>query len=384
MTNAVTNPFTPVVGKVPLHMAGREEIIADVEAALAGAGNDPAIISLLVGPRGTGKTALLSYFAEAAESRGWISARVTCVKGMLDDILIRTQRAAKHLVDVQPRRKVMGVGIGDVVSLELEDAPQELSNWRSRMDDILDALAESDAGLLVTVDEVNPSIEEMTTLVAAFQHFLDEGKKVALIMAGLPYGVSSLLSGKSTSFLRRAARYELQALSDYEVEEALVRTMRDGGKSFEDDALGAAVAATKGFPFMLQLVGYRAWRMADDSSIVSLQNVNDATSVARKELEQRVYEAVWFELSEADKSFLLAMTEDVGMTRQSDLAARLGKSVGTSRDTKSACCSRALSRKGRRACWSFACLDLGVLYGTHRRGARLASSVHPEAYMTAP
>ncbi len=328
MTNAVTNPFTPVVGKVPLHMAGREEIIADVEAALAGAGNDPAIISLLVGPRGTGKTALLSYFAEAAESRGWISARVTCVKGMLDDILIRTQRAAKHLVDVQPRRKVMGVGIGDVVSLELEDAPQELSNWRSRMDDILDALAESDAGLLVTVDEVNPSIEEMTTLVAAFQHFLDEGKKVALIMAGLPYGVSSLLSGKSTSFLRRAARYELRALSDYEVEESLVRTMRDGGKSFEDDALGAAVEATKGFPFMLQLVGYRAWRMADDSSIVSLQNVNDATSVARKEFEQRVYEAVWFELSEADKSFLLAMTEDAGMTRQSDLAARLGKSSG--------------------------------------------------------
>lgn len=52
------NPFTPVVGKVPLHMAGREGVIADVEAALAGTGNDPAIISLLVGPRGIGKTAL--------------------------------------------------------------------------------------------------------------------------------------------------------------------------------------------------------------------------------------------------------------------------------------------------------------------------------------
>ena len=84
----------------------------------------------------------------------------------------------------------------------------------------------------MTIDEVNPSIEEMTTLVAAFQHFLDEGKRVALIMAGLPYAVTSLLSGKSTSFLRRAARYELQALNDYEVEEALIRTMRDGGKSF--------------------------------------------------------------------------------------------------------------------------------------------------------
>ena len=100
------NPFTPVVGKVPLHIAGRETIIADVETALSGTGNDPAIISLLVGPRGMGKTALLSYFADTAESSGWITARVTCVEGMLDDILIRTQRAARHLVDTNPSRTI--------------------------------------------------------------------------------------------------------------------------------------------------------------------------------------------------------------------------------------------------------------------------------------
>ena len=71
MTKDFVNPFTPVVGKVPLHIAGREEIIADVEGALAGAGNDPAIISLLVGPRGMGKTALLSHFADMAGSSVW-------------------------------------------------------------------------------------------------------------------------------------------------------------------------------------------------------------------------------------------------------------------------------------------------------------------------
>ncbi len=328
MAKDFINPFTPVVGKVPLHIAGREDIIADVKTALAGAGNDPAIISLLVGPRGTGKTALLSYFADTAESSGWIAARATCVEGMLKDILIRTQRAARHLVDTQPSRKIKGASIANLVSLELEDSPRELANWRSKMDDILDALAECDTGLLVTVDEVNPSIDEMTTLVAAFQHFLGEGKKVALIMAGLPYAVTSLLSGKSTSFLRRAARYELQALNDYEVEEALIRTMKDGGKSFDPDALEAAVEAIKGFPFMLQLVGYRAWRMAGNSSTVDIANVNAAASVARKELDQRVYEAVWFELSEADKSFLLAMTKDPEITRQSDLSERLGKPSG--------------------------------------------------------
>lgn len=322
------NPFTPVVGKVPLHMAGREGVIADVEAALAGTGNDPAIISLLVGPRGIGKTALLSYFADIAESSGWVTARVTCVKGMLDDILIRAQRSAQHLVNTQPSRKIKGAGIANLVSLEQEDSPRKLVNWRSKVDDILSSLADCNIGLLVTIDEVNPSIEEMVTLVAAFQHFLDEGKKVALIMAGLPYGVTSLLSGKSTSFLRRAARYELQALSDYEVEEALVRTMKDGGKTFEPDALEAAVKAIKGFPFMLQLVGYRVWRMAESSSVIDISSVDAAANIARKELEQRIYDAVWFELSEADKSFLQAMTEDSEITRQADLPSRLNKPSG--------------------------------------------------------
>lgn len=84
-------------------------------------------------------------------------------------------------MDIEPARKIKGAGIADFIPLELEDSPRELSNWRSRMDDILDALAEFNTGLLVTIDEVNPTIDEVAILVAAFQHFLDEGKKVALI-----------------------------------------------------------------------------------------------------------------------------------------------------------------------------------------------------------
>lgn len=328
MARDFCNPFTPVVGKVPLYLAGRESIIDDVETALSGSGNDPAIISLLVGARGTGKTTLLSYFADEAESNGWVTARVTCVAGMLDDILVRTRRSVRHLADTQPSRKIKSIGVGNLASLELEQSIPEPTNWRAQVEDILDALEESGTGLLVTIDEVTPSVAEMETLVSAFQHFIDEGKKIALIMAGLPYGVTSLLSGKSTSFLRRAARYELEALSNYEVEEALVRTMEEGGKSFFPDALNVAIEAIHGFPFMLQLVGYRAWRMAGDADIVDAKSVDSAVSVARKELEQRVYEAVWFELSEADKSFLAAMAEDAVATRQSELVARLKKSSG--------------------------------------------------------
>ena len=68
--------------------------------------------------------------------------------------------------------------------------------------------------------------------------------------------------------------------------------------------------------------------MAGNSKVVDVSIVNDAAGIARKELDQRVYEAIWFELSEADKSFLLAMAKDSGATRQMDLLGRLDKPSG--------------------------------------------------------
>lgn len=328
MAEQYKNPFTPIVGKAPLFMAGRGNIINDMQAALSSNGNDPAVITLLVGARGTGKTALLSHFADMAESDGWIAAKVSCSAGLLDDILIRTKRAAKHLIDEPQQRRVKSIGLAKIGSIEWEKSSEESSNWRSNMDDLLDLLEETDTGLLITVDEVNPESAEMETLISTFQHFVDEGRKTVLAMACLPYGANALLSGKSTSFLRRATHYELVALNDSEVEEAFQLTMNQGGKSFEQEALELAVKATGGFPFMLQLLGYRTWNLTVGRTRILAADVETAARNARKELEQKVYEATWFELTEADKNFLGAMLQDPLSTRQADIGKRLGRPSG--------------------------------------------------------
>ena len=214
MDEKLKNPFTPVVGKVPVFMAGRDNIIADMEELFDEGPSSPSVISLLVGARGTGKTALLSYFAREAEGKGWIAAQVSCARGMLEEIYSHAIRSAEHLIDSAPKKKLKSVSIAKIGALEWDNAQEEPQSWRTKMEHILDALADTDTGLLITVDEVNSSIPEMTTLVSAFQHFVDEDRKVALLMAGLPYGLSVLLSGKTTSFLRRAARYNLGPISD--------------------------------------------------------------------------------------------------------------------------------------------------------------------------
>lgn len=328
MNERFKNPFTPIFGKVPAYMAGRTQLIDDMAQALHSDGNDPALVSIFVGARGAGKTALLSLFANMAEQDGWVSARVTAAPGMLDEIPLRINRSASHIIESAPKRRLSSINIGPIGALSWDNTEIAVTSWRTRMDDVLDQLDEAGVGLIITVDEVDPDLEEMTTLVTAFQHFLDEGRRVALLMAGLPYGLTSLLAGKTTSFLRRAARHDLVSLSNYEVEEAFRITLEKGGKSIGDEALLRAVDAIGGFPYMFQLVGYRAWNLAVDREEVTAEDVRVATGIAQQELEDRVYEATYYELTEADRAFLRAMLEDDIITRQSVLPERLGRATG--------------------------------------------------------
>ena len=65
-----TNPFTPMFGRVPAYMAGREQIIDDMVLAFENDDSDPNLCSVFYGARGTGKTALLAYLSYRAPARG--------------------------------------------------------------------------------------------------------------------------------------------------------------------------------------------------------------------------------------------------------------------------------------------------------------------------
>lgn len=70
------NPFTPTFGIVPAHLAGRQGVLRDMRQAFENGLGDPNLSTILVGARGTGKTALLSCIADEAQQRGWIVVNV--------------------------------------------------------------------------------------------------------------------------------------------------------------------------------------------------------------------------------------------------------------------------------------------------------------------
>lgn len=317
------NPFVAKFGKVPVYFAGREDVISEI--TLMFEEDEETACCLLVGARGTGKTALLTYFSCIAERLGWVSANVSAIPGMLQDIFLQAQASASHLIEPTSKHTLRSIGVAGVGTVEWDTTSKQITNWRSEMVSLLDDINEQGVGLLITVDEVNVSLDEMIELVAVFQHFVREDRKVALLMAGLPYNVEALIKGKSTSFLRRADRFDLGTLADYEVEEAFKLTVEEGGKIINSHALSKAVQEIGGFPFMFQLMGHRAWRISGDKEVITEQDIVEGAKLASEQMEKRVFDASYTELSNADRSFLLAMLEDEKESTRASLMKRLNK-----------------------------------------------------------
>ena len=321
------NPFTPTFGMVPPFMAGRTYIIDDILRALDRGPGDPNLSTIFIGARGTGKTALLSYLSSEATSHGWIAVSVAAAPGMLEDIYERTKEAAAEFVDQSDSPRLKGISFAQLFGAEWETPAREPENWRTRMNRLFKSLEKYDIGLLITIDEIRVTLDEMIAFASTYQLFVREGKRVGLLMAGLPQQVSALLRDESVSFLRRCVQHHLDSIADQEVADALRRTIESEGRTVGATELQRMVKAIGGFPFMMQLVGYRVWDQNPCEQVISENDVERGIELARSDMEQRVLAPTYRELSEQDVQFLEAMLPDSGdVSSISNVAKRMGVS----------------------------------------------------------
>jgi len=318
------NPFTPSFGSNPRILAGRENILAPMRQAFEQGYGDPNLASILVGARGTGKTALLSSIIAAAGERGWVGVNVSALPGMLDDILQQTYRRSGHILEPSKKMRLSSIEISKLLGVKWEALQEPTENWRTKMTRILEGLEEHDVGLLICVDEVDPALDEVKQLVSVYQHFVQEDRRVALVLAGLPHKVSSLLADDDISYLRRARRHPIGRILDADVKFALERTFEDGGKTLGSTAADLSVRAVQGFPYMLQLVGYWIWNVAEGSSSIGKDAAKRGISLAREDMRQGILEATYNTLSDGDKRFIAAMLQDPEESALSEVAARMG------------------------------------------------------------
>ncbi|ARB87861.1 ATP-binding protein [Corynebacterium diphtheriae] len=334
--NRVSNPFRATLGSTPPYLAGRRHEIEDFAEALDDGPGAHERISLITGLRGVGKTVLLNAFEEEARARSWWVISETATAGFTERIIDALFRKASEILHTH-RRKLSGITLPSIGGIQfsdiLEHQPKitlrsvltEILSWQEEIDR---KLGQDSVGLLITLDELHyHRREEVIDFGATIQHLVREDLNISVAMAGIPQSIKPLLAseeGKNpVTFLRRANRIDLGLIDNNEVRKALAEPVEKVGVTWESDALTDAAEACGGYPFMIQLIGQQCFKRKR-SNFITVGSVAEAAVVAKRKLGQLVHEPALADLSEVDRTFLVAMAADDGPSTMSDIAQRLG------------------------------------------------------------
>lgn len=329
--NVPTNPFRASLGTSPPLLVGRDEILDDFRLALEEGPGAHERISLLVGARGIGKTALLNEMEDVARDAGWLTFSETATEGFVSSL---KDQLSDFLQQNKSGRTSWQLGPGFLrVKREEQSQSRQSTSLRAMLTAVLDKLSDTErfnrsgSGVLITVDELHfVHHDEIVEFATAIQHLVRENLDVAVVLAGIPSSIRPLLASDEgrnpITFLRRANRVDLGRLTDSEVREGLAVPVTQAGRDWDEAALEKAVHATGGYPFMIQLIGNAAWRFERGEEIGEA-STDKAITRARKKLGQLVHEPALNDLSAEDRRFLAAMSLDEGPSKITDVAQRL-------------------------------------------------------------
>lgn len=255
----------------------------------------PDYSMLLKGPRGSGKTVLLAAMRDAAERHGLATVRVIAKpEHTFADALIEQMTAAdeaggwRRVSSAQV--SVLGTGAG--VSMRAPRAREQSVHTRmlTAMEHLAARAQRSATGALITIDEFhNANIAAARDFAHALQDVAKiDGKPVMLVAAGLPSMEETVLADPGMTFFQRIARMQMDPLTSAEASRALRAPIEAAGGTISDEALQIAAAATSGYPFMVQLVGYHSWeRCTDPAAVVSISDVRSAVDAGPKTWKHR-------------------------------------------------------------------------------------------------
>lgn len=343
-----TNPFRPSFGASPLHWAGRQTILTDFTTGITGAPGEPHRSMIISGARGIGKTVLLTELEDIATQAGWVVLRTTGREDTVDTLVKSTIPAKINELDPPAKRNLTGIGVAGVGRVEFEPADiSPVPTLGSRLRELLSKL--TGTGVLITVDEVQDADPHaLSHLAITYQDLVRDDKDVSLVMAGLTHGVNQLLDLPGTTFLRRARRYELGPLTDADAHATLTETASAAGKPFDDNASTLAVEIARGYPYLVQLVGYLAFNRARTTTIAAA----DVEAVRNETIETmgtQVHHPSLKGLPPAQLHYLQAMSDlaydaqdDRAVISTSIIAEELGKTPNATTDTRGKLLDRGL------------------------------------------
>jgi GTPase SAR1 family protein len=351
--NPLTNPFSPGAGNQPPELAGRADLLRQVEILLARIKAHRSEQSIfMVGLRGVGKTVLLNRVREIAEAQEYQAVLIEAHENKsLPQLLLPPLRQTLFALDrmqnvsqkvkrgLRVLRSFIGavkVKVGDAefgLDIDPETGSADSGDLEADLAELFVAVGEAAAdrgtAVAIIVDELQYLTElEMSALIMAIHRVSQRSLPLVLIGAGLPQLVG--LAGKSKSYAERLFTYpEVGALSMVDAAQALQGPVTSQGVSFTPEALIEVYRVTQGYPYFLQEWGYQSWNLADHSPI-DLALIQRTTISSTERLDSSFFRVRFDRLTPREKDYLCALAEmGTGNQRSGGVAERLGVKVQT-------------------------------------------------------
>lgn len=343
------SPYTPGAGHSPEVLAGRDPLLntwRTMLVQLMEGGRKRAEDTLLTGPRGVGKTALLSAFHDLAAERGYEVIMLQAVAGrgsLIDGLMARADKQIRANSSTWKKAQSMFERIGGVqlgaasftVGLNVAPGPQRVLPDAGLFADGLAALAdavheEKDlGGLLFTIDEIQVTDPADLALLAATLQRLNiehPSSPVAFAATGLPNTLEALKEARVThpERLFRERKIALSLDSD-DARYAVIQPALNHGVSWDAAAVDRVVREANCYPAHLQSIAHTCWTSAAGPNRIELEDMNIAVPLALKEIEERTFEPRWDTITDRQAELLAAMAVNGGSLTSKQLVATLGR-----------------------------------------------------------
>jgi len=285
--------------------------------------NSPWRTTLITGVRGSGKTALLSDIRTNLENNGVIAIYVIPNEVMLDNVLAQLYRQLpKSIADKLPSLKNISVSFGVSVNFEKEKkVPNFTETFPYQIIELLDAFKKQNKSIVFLIDEAQKHTKDMRILISTYQDLIMREYPVNMVLAGMPSVISDILNDEVLTFLRRAKQIELDNIELMIVNYEFKKVFLNANAKLTNEIVSEAAAATHGYPYLIQLVGYYLWDYIQGGDNIDI--FNDTLFNAKMELFRNVHKLVFNDLSNKDRDIIFAMSEDTGCSSVSVIGERL-------------------------------------------------------------
>ena len=305
MEAQMNNPFNITFGEEPTNYIPRDAEANQVTTTF-NSDSPESKVFILAGPRGCGKTVLLSHIKRIYDKKeNWLTVDLNPYGDMVEQMCAKIYERGKikHLflkLDFNFSFKGFGFSIQG-------DTP--VSNIESLAEKMFLYLKKKKIKVLITIDDVikNP---QMQYFIHSYQSYIREQYDVYLLMSGLYENISSLENDKGLTFLVRAPKIYLEKLSQVAITNSYMYLLNVDKQT----AINLS-KTTMGYAYGYQLLGNLLFKN-------NLKIDNELMAKYDSILEGNVYSLIWKELSNKDKQILLLIAE--GNIKNADILAKSG------------------------------------------------------------